>query len=338
MNLMVKTQREYVVKIGKGLGGLSDFLRARTAGKKLAVITDTNVDALLWDRLLPSLDGYDVVKIVVPAGESSKNINEYYAAVCTLSENDFSRQDTVLTFGGGVVGDLGAFVASTYMRGINLVAVPTSLLAMVDSSVGGKTAIDLPQGKNLVGTFYQPSGVYIDVELLDTLPEREIKSGLGEVIKYCFLGGGVSQDLIKAGISEKLIYECLKIKRDIVSRDEKEGGERKLLNLGHTVGHAIESLSNYTLSHGECVVRGMAAAVKVSCRLGLISADEEKSALTIVATCGHDTACPFSADEIIQKIKNDKKASGDTVDFVVIEGGRARVQKLTLAALKGLLV
>ena len=335
--LNVKTQREYKIVVTRGNGQLSAFVRERVKGKRIAVITDTNVAPLHLTGLTDCLDGYEVHVLTVKAGEESKNINEYYALTVKLSELGFTRGDGVLTFGGGVVGDLGAFVASTYMRGITLIALPTTLLSAVDSSVGGKTAIDLPMGKNLVGTFYQPHGVYVNVDYLATLPQREIDCGMGEVVKYAFLGGSVTNELIDKGISEELIVECLKIKRDIVEKDEHEGSVRKLLNLGHTVGHAIESLSGYTLSHGECVARGMAQAVKVSARLGLMTAGDEARATSMIGAAAKDLTCPYSTDEIIDKIKSDKKSDGTAVDFVVINGSVAEVKRLGLDELKELL-
>ena len=335
--LNVKTQKEYDIVVTRGLGGFSDFVCQRATGKKLAIFTDDVVDGLYSDVVARSLAGYEVFKIVIPNGEGSKNVDRYYSALCALAENGFTRGDTVLTLGGGVVGDLGAFVASTYMRGIGLIAVPTTLLSMVDSSVGGKTAIDLPTGKNLVGTFYQPDGVFINLDFLETLPLREINSGMGEVVKYAFLGGAVDSVLISAGVSEELILECLKIKRDIVSADEKEAGVRKLLNLGHTVGHAIESLSAYSLSHGECVARGMVVSVNVSQKLGLMDQSEAEEARSLIAASGCDLDCPYSVDEIMAKIKNDKKSSAGGVDFVAVKGGRACVVPLSFDQLAGLI-
>ena len=337
VELTVNTQSEYVVKVTRGIDGLQEFVRARARGERIAVITDENVNAIYGGALYAHLGGYEVHEIVLPSGETTKSIEHFYSVIRRLAALGFTRRDTVITFGGGVVGDLGAFVASTYMRGINLIAVPTTLLAMVDSSVGGKTAIDLPEGKNLCGTFYQPSGVYVNVDFLATLPKREYLSGMGEVVKYAYLGGGVNGEMVQGDVSEELIVECLKIKRDIVSADEKEGGARKLLNLGHTVGHAIESLSAYTLSHGECVARGICAALKVSQELGYLTREEREHGVRAVAEIGLPTDVNFPVKQIVEKIKNDKKSTHDGVDFIVVKGGVACIERLTLARLEELL-
>ena len=215
------------------------------------------------------------------------------------------------------------------MRGISLISVPTTLLSMVDSSVGGKTAIDLPAGKNLCGTFYQPDAVFINVDFLKSLPKREILSGMGEVIKYAFLDNSVSYDLIKQGVTEQLIYNCLKIKANVVEKDEKESRLRMILNLGHTVGHAIETLSGYTISHGECVAKGIKYAINVSQRVYNFSDDKKQRLLNLLSASGVDLTANYDIKDIHNQIKSDKKAGDNYVNFAVIEDvGSVKIVKL----------
>ena len=281
---------------------------------------------------------YSVFNYVVNGGEESKSITCFYEILEFLAENEFKRNDTVIALGGGVIGDLAGFTASTYMRGINLIMIPTSLLAMVDSSVGGKTAINLKSGKNLAGCFYQPSLVYINTEFLKTLPDREILSGLGEVVKYAFIGSGLTTEDLKGGITPSLIYKCVDIKRQIVENDEKESGDRKLLNLGHTVGHAIEKIENYNLSHGECVLKGLYYAVEISKKLGTLNNSNYLKSLEILSLSGYNNFTNYDKTELEKYIKTDKKGVKDSVDFIVIDNDlKAKVQRISIKDLTDLL-
>ena len=317
--LTVNASKRYQITISNSLDGFANATSRAIVGEKVALITDSNVDKLYGDALNGFLQDKTLYKYVIPAGEQSKCKEIYFDLVEKLCADGFNRTDTVIALGGGVVGDLAGFVAATYMRGINLIQVPTTILSAVDSSVGGKTAINLDNGKNLVGCFYQPSAVYINTEFFKTLPQREILSGKGEIVKYAFLSKSVSAQLIKGGANEGLVYQCLKIKRDIVEKDEKEKGKRSLLNLGHTVGHAIESLSNYSLSHGECVAKGIASALKVSRALYDIDQIKYDEMQKLLALCGHDLSCPFSAKQLIDKIAFDKKGDGKAIKFVAVK-------------------
>lgn len=337
LTLNVNASKNYQITITNGLSEfkkVAEFLK----GDKVAVITDDVVDGLYSDVLNGYLTGKKVYKYVIEHGEKSKNADNYVKIINYLAQNEFTRQDGVITFGGGVVGDLGAFVASTYMRGITLIAVPTTLLSCVDSSVGGKTAIDLPSGKNLCGTFYQPDAVYINVEFLKTLPKSEIDSGMGEVVKYAFLSDDITSKLLNGEISENLIYACLKIKADVVEKDEKEGGLRKVLNLGHTVGHAIEKLSNYEISHGGCVAKGIAYAIDISSKIFNFSQEKTDKLHSLLNSYPFDLSCNFSSDEIINQIKLDKKSKSDGVDFILIKDiGDVKIQKIKFSELSELL-
>jgi 3-dehydroquinate synthase len=224
------------------------------------------------------------------------------------------------------------------MRGITLIAIPTTLLSMVDSSIGGKTAIDLPAGKNLLGTFYQPNAVYIDIDFIKTLSEREITSGYGEIIKYAFLDSKITKQRLDKEIDESLIEDLLKIKKDIVERDELESDLRKLLNLGHTFGHAIEKLSSYTISHGECVLKGIKYAIEISKKVFGIKSELVNKALDLLMVKGEVTNFGFTSEELIEQIKNDKKSDHNGVDFVLIKGiGEPVIKHLTFDELHHLI-
>ena len=335
--LTVKTSsREYPVFVSDSLSSLGKALGVMK-GEKVAIVTDENVSALY-----PLVEGFfgekSVYKFVIEAGENSKSPENFIKIQNFLAENGFTRSDSVVAFGGGVVGDLAAFCASTYMRGITLVAIPTTILSAVDSSVGGKTAINLDRGKNLCGSFYQPSAVYICTEFFKTLPEREIACGLGEVIKYAFLSDTVTIEDVKGETSVNLIEKCLKIKADIVGRDENERGDRKLLNLGHTVGHAIERLSGFGISHGECVVKGLFAILNISKRYFGLSDNAYERALEVISCRGHDLDIGFSAEEIYGQILSDKKSDGSGVDLVLIcEDLSAKIVRVSYIELKELL-
>lgn len=317
--LEVNASKHYQITISNNLSEFPSAVKPTIVGDKVAIVTDSNVADLYSHALDEYLQDKSVYNYVIPAGESSKCKEVYFDLLERLADDGFNRTDTVIAFGGGVVGDLAGFVASTYMRGINFIQVPTTILAAVDSSVGGKTAINLDSGKNLVGTFYQPSAVYINTDFFRTLPKREILSGMGEVVKYAFLSKSVTKEMIKNGATEELVYECLKIKRDVVQRDEKESGERALLNLGHTVGHAIESLSHYSYSHGECVAKGIVYTLRLSKRLYEIPTDKYDAMMNLLVACGHDLACPYSVADLIAQISHDKKSNGKTIKFVTLK-------------------
>lgn len=318
VSIQVKASKTYEVSVSQDFGNLRQVVDNVKSGDKIAIITDTNVEKLYLSSIMQVLDGFDVSVHTIVAGESSKNLSTYCTLVQDIASSSLDRSDMIITLGGGVVGDIGAFVASTYLRGIRLVAIPTTLLSMIDSSVGGKTAVDLPIGKNLVGTFYQPNAVYINVSCLDTLPTRELMSGYGELVKYAILDDRISIDDMKV-LDSSLIAKAISIKRDIVEADEYEGGVRKILNLGHTIGHAIESLSNYTLSHGECVVKGLKAVLDISSRYYDMNDSDYMHIDSIIRMLGHDCTMPYSVDEVIDYVCHDKKKKGNSIDMVLIQ-------------------
>ena len=307
-------------------------------GEKIAVAYDENTHKIFSKEISENLNGYEVCEIIFKSGEESKCVENYIKFLSFLAQNDFTRYDLILSVGGGVVGDLSSFVASTYMRGIPYVACPTTLLSCVDSSVGGKTGINLSEGKNLVGSFYSPKLVYISLNSLKTLPLREVECGMGEVVKYAFLSESITKEDIEKGISQELIVKCLKIKKDIVEKDEFDRGERGKLNLGHTFGHAIENLSNYAYSHGLCVLKGIGLAIELSSKYYSLPCDKKAKMQALLGSVGANLSIKEDMGLLIQKIKNDKKFENGEINFVLIKDvGNIETVKLTLSEVEKLL-
>lgn len=325
--LTVRASKKYKIYVTRDLSRFKECVLPIVTGERVALIADSEALRLHGKSVKTLFSDKKLFVYVIEQGESSKNLVNYGKLLNALANDGFTRNDCVVAFGGGMVGDLAAFVASTYMRGIKLIAVPTTLLSMVDSSVGGKTAVNLEKGKNLCGSFYQPNAVYINLGFLSTLPEREKESGMGEVVKYSYLSkrDNIGLDGV---ITEKLIYDCLKIKAEIVSADERENGMRKLLNFGHTVGHAIERLSDFRLSHGLCVAKGMKYAIALSgVYFGLEKANIEK--LNDRLGYFSDLSCEYSAEQLQKVILSDKKSDGESVSFVLInKDGNAETVKI----------
>ena len=302
------------MKVEIKLDWKSDFPKAR----KAALVTDSNVDRLYGDTIVRQIEqtGLQVERIVFPAGEKSKTLETYAELVRGFAALELTRTDFAIALGGGVVGDLTGFAAATYMRGIGFVQIPTTLLAMVDSSIGGKTGVDIPEGKNLVGAFHLPKRILRDVKFLETLPEKEMKNGLAEMIKTAVLFDAEMfsalerlvylDNLERLEKLEPLVERCAAWKQKIVDEDFKEGGKRKLLNLGHTFGHAIEKESDFTIPHGEAVAIGMRIVGKDVPEIGRIL-----DAYSYPKYEGFDNA------KILEAIRGDKKRSGDAITLVV---------------------
>ena len=320
----VATTKPYEVLIGNGLLDQTGALTARiVAPCKAAVITDSTVDALYGDRVCRSMEeaGFEVIRFVFPAGECSKNLTVFGQALNFLAENRISRSDLIVALGGGVVGDLAGFVAAVYLRGIRYVQIPTTLLAAVDSSVGGKTAVDLDTGKNLAGAFWQPELVICDPDTLSTLPERTFREGCAEVLKYGILIGedffrSLEEIPIRTQL-EEVICTCIAYKRDIVADDEFDRGQRQLLNLGHTIGHAVETLADYRLFHGECVAIGIAAVARAAAKLGTCSAELRNRIIALLQQYGLPTETEFNADALYAVCCSDKKIASGSIRLVV---------------------
>lgn len=320
----VSASRRYDILIERGLlRHAGELVRGVTNAGTVMLVSDDSVWPLYGETVQKSLAdaGFSVCRFVFPHGESSKCAKTYLALLDALCENRLTRADAVVALGGGVVGDLTGFAASTYLRGIGFIQIPTTLLAMVDSSVGGKTAIDLPAGKNLAGTFYQPWLVLCDPDCLDSLPDEIFRDGCAEVIKYAVLGNApFFEELNRTPPRthlEHIIETCVRMKRDIVAQDEFDRGQRQLLNLGHTFGHGIEACSGFAVSHGSAVAIGMAMIVRAAAQLGLCTAGTRDAVLALLRQYGLPTDCTYPAERMLGTILHDKKASGGSMNLIV---------------------
>ncbi len=341
--------RAYEVVIGPGLiADAGRELHAAYPRGRTVIVTDANVAALHADHLAGSLRaaGIDTSLIVLPPGEESKSFEGLDDLSDRLLALELDRGDVITAFGGGVIGDLTGFAAAIYKRGIDFVQIPTTLLAQVDSSVGGKTAIDTPRGKNLIGAFHQPRLVLADLDVLKTLPTRELRCGYAEIIKYGLLGDfafferlerdGAAVLALEPDALVHAVHRSVEMKAEIVAEDEKEQGRRALLNLGHTFGHALEAETGFggALLHGEAVGVGMALAFRFSAALGLCSGQDAARAAAAIAAAGLPVklpdvrAKPFAADRLIAHMRQDKKAEGGRLTFVLARAiGEAFVAK-----------
>ena len=320
----VHASRDYRILIGTGLLPRLGQEAARCVkGRKVCIVSETNVyphHGAAAEESLKSA-GFTVVSYVFSAGESSKNGQNYLTLLNFLAENQLTRADLLIALGGGVVGDLCGFAAATYLRGVAFIQVPTTLLAAVDSSVGGKTAIDLPAGKNLAGAFYQPSLVLCDTNTLSTLPDEIFRDGCAEVIKYGILYDRNFFDYLRStGVSfdrEKVIRRCVELKRDVVAEDEFDTGARMKLNLGHTVGHGIEAKSQFAVSHGKAVAIGTAIVSRAAAKCGMLSQADANAIVDILNAYGLPTTTEYSAEELAHFMLSDKKRSGGTMNLII---------------------
>lgn len=347
MVLTIKTDSPYEVVIENGVldrvGEIAS--RKKKPGSKAMIVSESNVFPLYGERLKTSLAvaGFEVFNFVFPAGESSKQISTVCDIYRALAENGFTRSDFIVTLGGGVTGDMGGFAAATFLRGIAFLQVPTTLLAQVDASVGGKTGVDLPFGKNLVGAFHQPMAVAADPQTLATLPQRYFRDGMGEVIKYaCISERGLFQKL-ESGTAldnlEGLIGLCVACKKYFVEEDTKDTGSRMLLNFGHTFGHALEKLHQFQgLSHGEAVGIGMVLAAKAGEQLGITAPGTAQKLCEVLEQYCLPTEDSFSKEEIIEATALDKKSMGDTLNFILLEEiGKSKIYPISRKELSALL-
>lgn len=323
----------YAIGIGYDMAGdIGRSLAAHPRGSRYVIITDSHVAPLHGDGLVKRLReaGLTATLMEVPAGESSKNMKTVLDIAARLLALGVDRKCALIALGGGVVGDLVGFIASVYMRSLSYIQIPTTLVGQVDSSIGGKTAVDLPEGKNLIGTFYQPAAVFIDLKYLETLPESEFTNGLGEVIKYGLIAGEEMFALLEERMSalkrrerdmtERIVARCCEIKKRLVEIDERDRGPRHLLNFGHTLGHAIEAASGYVFSHGEAVSLGMKAVVRISVRLHGLPPGEGNRIEKLLCAAGLPTRLPenIATDDVMARLKADKKKDGDAVPFIVL--------------------
>ena len=324
--LKVKTDSgEYEVLIRKGASSdIGKKLKQIARGNKTAIITDDVVMPLYSDSIIGELSGcgFETCVYVLPHGEASKNGREYLKILEFLAESGLDRRDTVVALGGGVVGDIAGFAAATYLRGIDCVQIPTTLLSMTDSSVGGKTAIDLKAGKNLAGAFKQPKFVAIDTDFLKTLPESEFKNGLGELIKYAVIDGGEILTMLEDGFGknvQKIVEAAVDIKRRVVEADEKESGLRRILNFGHTPAHAAEKLSGFTLPHGVAVAAGVNLMLRASVRKAGCPARDAERIEKLCVRYGLPVAFEYTAKRLAEASAGDKKTEGDFINLVLAD-------------------
>ncbi len=293
------------------------------AGRRAFIVTDANVAPLFLDRATRSLagSGFTVASKILPPGEHTKSAENLFALWQSFHAATISRADAIIALGGGVIGDLAGFASATYLRGCPLVQVPTTLLAQVDSSIGGKTGIDLSFGKNLAGAFHQPVLTCIDPALLKTLPDNERVNGMAEVIKYACIADA---SLFDARDLDVIIPRCVAIKRDIVSRDERDTGERMILNFGHTLGHAVEKLSNYATPHGHAVAMGMVFAARIGERHGTTPRGTADTLATRLRELHLPVTTPYTAAELFDALLADKKNLAGKLHFILLERiGRA---------------
>lgn len=337
--VVVNASTSYAILIGRGiLGRLGEEVKQRIQPCKAAVITDTTVEKLYAAQAEESLRqaGFTTCRFAYPAGEAAKHIGTLSEILEFLAEEEITRQDIIVALGGGVCGDMAGFAAAVYQRGIRFVQVPTTFLAAVDSSVGGKTAIDLKAGKNMAGAFYQPHLVLCDVDTLDTLPAEVFADGIAETLKYGVIGdaalfaktasGDFRQDL------EEIIEACVKMKRDIVMEDEFDNGVRQLLNLGHTLGHAIEKKSGFTITHGHAVAIGMHLIAKAAERMGIAERGLAETIRQALEQNALPIATDYTAEDIAEGVLKDKKRRGGEISFVFpVKIGQCEIVKLPIA-------
>ena len=343
----------YEIRVGSDLlSRVGLWMKEKGLYGKAVIITDSNVKGLYATALAEGVThaGFAVTVLEVPAGEEQKSLETAGRLYQSLTELYAERTTTILALGGGVVGDMAGFVAATYMRGVPLVQVPTTLLAQVDSSIGGKTGIDFGRLKNVIGAFYQPELVVADMDTLKTLPEVELANGFAEVIKNAVvrnreLFNYLEVNMAKArglhpSVMENIVLEAARAKAEIVAKDEKETGLRAILNYGHTVGHAVEAISNFRLKHGQAVAIGMMAAAKISRRMGLLQENELVRLEEVITQAGLPTKMPdLTRDEkekLLEVIKHDKKVLNGKVRFVLLKSiGNAIVSDEVQPALIG---
>ena len=325
----------------KGTNGVSEIhiengLLSRAAAvigetfspSRIHIVSDSTVAPLYLQKLEQQFT-LPVTHTIIPAGEEHKRLSTVESIYHDLLASGMTRKDLIVALGGGVVGDITGFAAATFLRGVSLCQIPTTLLAQVDSSVGGKTGVDMPEGKNLVGAFYQPRLVLIDPAVLATLPDQTFADGMAEVIKYGYISNREILDMVSAPDYkkniERIICECVRIKRDVVTIDEHDTGLRMILNFGHTIGHAAEKLGNYVdLTHGQAVAVGMVAAMRLSAMLG--NEDLSERLIGILEHIGLPTELKYGREDIYRSLLSDKKKFGATVNFILVrEPGRAEI-------------
>lgn len=345
-------ERSYPIYIKQGAMLDVSLFTPHIGGKKVVIVTNDTLAPMFAEKVTTLLSNYDVATVTIPDGEAYKTLTSFEQIMSFLLEGNYGRDVTLIALGGGVIGDITGFVAATYQRGVPFIQVPTTLLSQVDSSVGGKTAVNHPLGKNMIGAFYQPQAVIIDIDSLSTLPPREFSAGMAEVIKYGILGDIELFEYLEkqvAAIQSQqpdtlayIIKNCCQNKADIVAQDEKESGVRALLNLGHTFGHAIEAEMGYgNWLHGEAVAAGMVQAADVALLRGWISESDRQRIVALNEAFALPTAGPstMTCENYLPHMKKDKKVQAQTIRFVLPKrlGKAILVKDVTESELKQVL-
>ncbi len=335
--ITINASTKYDVIIGKNLLlTVGDTLKNAGFTGKIAIITDKNVDRLYSLTVINSLkeSGFSAYKYVIDGGETSKSGAEFLNILEFLAENEFTRSDGLIALGGGIVGDLTGFVASSFLRGIKFAQVPTTLLAFVDSSVGGKTAINLNAGKNLAGAFYQPSVVICDIVTAKTLSDKEYACGMAEIIKYGMLFDAQLLELLEKGMerhTEEIIARCVDWKRIVVEKDEFDNGDRQLLNFGHTLGHAIEKETDFNFLHGQAVAVGMRLITERAVKKGICDEKVLDVLDNLLEKYLLPKECEISIDKLVNRTMVDKKRKGNQITVVLpSDKGKCKLQKMYL--------
>lgn len=338
----VNVSKSYDVLIGHSLlEHIGELIKPICKTNRVAIITDDIVEHLFWDSICQSLyeNGFEAISYSFPNGERSKNIETLSGILEFLAEKRITRKDTLIALGGGVVGDIVGLAAAIYMRGMIVIQVPTTLLSAVDSSVGGKTAVDLKAGKNLVGAFWQPSMVVCDVDVIENLPDKIFNEGMSEVIKCTIIRKLPVTDWINANCLkehlEEMIFECIQLKRDIVEKDEFDNkGIRNVLNVGHTIAHAIEKLSNYTISHGHAVGTGLIIEARIANELGKTETSVVEQIRNQVGLFGLVERIDWSPLQMVEAMKSDKKNADSSIVFELpLQFGETEELKIDTQAL-----
>ena len=336
----------YDIIIEKDYSGLAPLLSTlELEGHRALIITDSNVGIHYAAQVADIISKYAIAVdiLTLPPGESYKCLNTVQLIYSYLVEHHFDRKDFLFALGGGVIGDMTGYTAATYLRGISFVQLPTSLLSMVDSSIGGKTGVDFQNYKNMVGAFYQPKAVYINLQTLNTLPEREFYSGFGEIIKHGLILDKAYYEYLKVNYEkalardydtlESIVYRSCQLKQQVVEEDPFETGKRAILNFGHTIGHSVEKAMNFSMLHGECVATGIAAAAYISYQRELISQNDLNEIVTLLENYRLPVAISLyeqnlSHNSILDAIKNDKKMDAGTIKFILLKQiGAAYIEK-----------
>lgn len=343
--ITVSASKKYDVFVESGiLSKLGELILNVENPNKVCIVSDTTVYDLFGEEVLESLGnaGFDVNVIKLAPGESTKSMSNLNRILEYLAEHEYTRSDCLLALGGGVIGDLTGFAAATYLRGIPFIQAPTTLLAAVDSSVGGKTAVNLKAGKNLAGAFWQPSLVAFDVDTVLELPEDRFKEGISEIVKSAVVGDAALFDYLQTVNNPRILdfaRECtiraVKVKRDLVQADERDKGLRKLLNFGHTMAHGIEHVSEYRISHGQAVAIGMYSCARAANAKGWSNTDCSRALWQVLDKYGISAACPFDADVLAREALTDKKRNGDNISLVIpLEIGNAALMDIPVESLE----